>query len=195
MNGKEIFLIPNIITLSRVFFLLPSIYYLSNNQILYASFFLVWVFISDFFDGFLARKLNQTSFIGAILDPICDKLVVLALFSYFFLQEMVPAYYYILILTRDIAQLLSVPILLFWKKIAFKVKPKLIPKWGTALNFIILALLALPLLPFWTQLAFPFFNALLTLLILVSSFVEVSILVTYIPRFIQIYKGTHDTFE
>lgn len=195
MNGKEIFLIPNIITLSRVFFLLPSIYYLSNNQILYASFFLVWVFISDFFDGFLARKLNQTSFIGAILDPICDKLVVLALFSYFFLQEMVPAYYYILILTRDIAQLLSVPILLFWKKIAFKVKPKLIPKWGTALNFIILALLALPLLPFWTQLAFPFFNTLLTLLILVSSFVEVSILVTYIPRFIQIYKGTHDTFE
>ncbi|MCZ8237276.1 MAG: CDP-alcohol phosphatidyltransferase family protein [Leptospiraceae bacterium] len=195
MNGKEIFLIPNIITLSRVFFLLPSIYYLSNNQILYASFFLVWVFISDFFDGFLARKLNQTSFIGAILDPICDKLVVLALFSYFFLQEMVPAYYYILILTRDIAQLLSVPILLFWKKIAFKVKPKLIPKWGTALNFIILAFLALPLLPFWTQLAFPFFNTLLTLLILVSSFVEVSILVTYIPRFIQIYKGTHDTFE
>jgi phosphatidylglycerophosphate synthase len=153
------------------------------------------VFISDFFDGFLARKLNQTSFIGAILDPICDKLVVLALFSYFFLQEMVPAYYYILILTRDIAQLLSVPILLFWKKIAFKVKPKLIPKWGTALNFIILAFLALPLLPFWTQLAFPFFNTLLTLLILVSSFVEVSILVTYIPRFIQIYKGTHDTFE
>ncbi|MCG9876124.1 MAG: CDP-alcohol phosphatidyltransferase family protein [Leptospiraceae bacterium] len=195
MNGKEIFLIPNIITLSRVFFLLPSIYYLRKNQMLYASIFLFWVFISDFFDGYLARKLNQTSFIGAILDPICDKLVVLALFSYFFLLDMVPAYYYDLILTRDIAQLLSIPVLLLWKKIAFKVKPRLIPKWGTALNFIILVFVALPLFPFWEKVQFPFFDTILTFIYSISSFVEVYILVTYIPRFIQIYKGTHDTFE
>lgn len=195
MNGKEIFLIPNIITLSRVIFLLPSIYYLRKNQMLYASIFLVWVFISDFFDGYLARKLNQTSFIGAILDPICDKLVVLALFSYFFLLDMVPAYYYDLILTRDIAQLLSIPVLLLWKKIAFKVKPRLIPKWGTALNFIILGFVALPLFPFWSKNQFPFFDTILTFIYSISSFVEVYILVTYIPRFIQIFKGTHDTFE
>jgi cardiolipin synthase (CMP-forming) len=195
MNGKELFLIPNIITLSRIIFLIPAIYFLQESQIIYASIVLIWVFISDFFDGYLARKLNQISFLGAILDPICDKIVVLSLFSYFFFQELVPLYYYILILIRDIAQLLSVPVLLFWKKIAFKVKPKLLPKWGTALNFIILACVALPIIPFWKEIKFDYFENILLFLYLISSCIELYILITYIPRFIQIYKGTHDTFE
>jgi CDP-diacylglycerol--glycerol-3-phosphate 3-phosphatidyltransferase len=34
--------------------------------------------ISDFFDGYIARKLNQTSLIGSILDPIADKVLILS---------------------------------------------------------------------------------------------------------------------
>lgn len=195
MNGKELFLIPNIITLSRIIFLIPAIYFLQESQIIYASIVLIWVFISDFFDGYLARKLNQISFLGAILDPICDKIVVLSLFSYFFFQELVPLYYYILILIRDIAQLLSVPVLLFWKKIAFKVKPKFLPKMGTALNFGILTLVALPIFRIPELIENSYLVLFLQILYFISSCDEIYILATYIPRFIQIYKGTHDTFE
>ncbi len=195
MNGKDLFLIPNAITLSRIFVLIPAIYFLHTRSTVGMVLTLSWIFISDFLDGYLARRLHQTSFIGAILDPVSDKIVVLCLFSYFFYLGKLPIIYYFLILARDTAQLLSVPILLLWKKIEFKVKPKLIPKWGTALNFIILAILGISFLPTEIISYFSFLESLSTILYLISGTIEVYILITYLPRFYQIYIGNHDTFE
>jgi cardiolipin synthase len=136
----------------------------------------------------------MTSYIGSIMDPIADKIVVISIFTYLYFVNKVLLFYYILILIRDISQLLSIPILLLWKKIQFKVKPKVIPKWGTALNFIILALIC-------TTFLFPNLNSnnnyiyLLYSIYAISGIIEIYIISTYIPRFIQIYLGTHDTFE
>lgn len=159
------------------------------------SFFLISIlFLTDFFDGYLARKFQMTSYLGSILDPIADKIVVISFFTYLFLINKVFIFYYILILVRDISQLLSIPVLLLWKKIQFKVKPKMIPKWGTALNFILLGLLALSLvIPDFERIE-SYLNILYGVYIL-SSCIELYVLVTYIPRFIQIYNGNHDTFE
>lgn len=195
MLGKELFLIPNAITISRIFVLIPAIYFLHTKSSMGMILTFSWIFISDFLDGYLARRLHQTSFIGAILDPISDKIVVLCLFSYFFYLDKLPNAYYFLILIRDIAQLMSVPVLLLWKKIAFKVKPKLIPKWGTALNFVILGILGIPYLSI-DLFSYSFlFDRVLFVLYIISGGIEVFILITYLPRFYQIYKGTHDTFE
>jgi cardiolipin synthase len=160
-----------------------------------ATILITIVFITDFFDGYLARKLNQTSFLGAILDPVADKFVVLSFYTYLFWgEDKVPVIYYSLILTRDIAQLSSIPVLLFWKKIRFQVKPKLIPKWGTALNFIILAIIALQY--FWQNIStFVVYIWGLNLILIISGMIEIYILVTFVPRFYEIYTGKHDTFE
>lgn len=191
---KDLLLFPNILTFSRIFLIFPAIYYL-DYEMYYTSFsFLIILFLTDYFDGFFARKLQMTSYIGSILDPIADKIVVISIFTYLYFVNKVLLFYYILILIRDISQLLSIPILLLWKKIQFKVKPKVIPKWGTALNFIILALIC-------TTFLFPNLNSnnnyiyLLYSIYAISSLIEIYIISTYIPRFIQIYFGTHDTFE
>ena len=191
---KDFLLIPNILTSLRIILLFPVLFFLENGEKLIPAILLVILFLTDFFDGLLARKLNQASYLGAILDPIADKIAVLVLFSYIYYRGLCPGWYYLLILTRDIAQLLSVPVLLVWKKIFFKVKPKLLPKIGTALNFIILGGLSLPIFFLHSfidvihlYIVFP--------LLLVSGCIEIYILITYIPRFFQIYKGTHDTFE
>ena len=79
--------IPNIITLSRIF-LIPvfvALYYFQPSYtqtpvFTWINFCLTgaYAFISttDYLDGYLARKLNMTSQLGAFLDPVADKLMV-----------------------------------------------------------------------------------------------------------------------
>ncbi|MDA1283995.1 MAG: CDP-diacylglycerol--glycerol-3-phosphate 3-phosphatidyltransferase [Proteobacteria bacterium] len=71
--------IPNIITFIRIF-LIPLILYLlfsdDSKIVLLAGFLFIISSISDFFDGYLARTLNQTSKLGILLDPIADKLLI-----------------------------------------------------------------------------------------------------------------------
>lgn len=71
--------IPNLLTLSRIL-LIPVfvfIYYLPftwGHSI--AALFFAIAALTDWLDGYLARKLSQTSPLGAFLDPIADKLIV-----------------------------------------------------------------------------------------------------------------------
>ena len=72
--------IPNILTLCRIGLIpvLVVIFYLpefNNQHVVLASLFFV-IGITDFLDGYLARKLNQQSKFGEFLDPVADKLSV-----------------------------------------------------------------------------------------------------------------------
>ena len=72
--------LPNIITYFRFLtaVLLLCAYYVKPSLLL-----TLWFFtgLSDFFDGFVARYLNQESIFGALIDPIADKITVLAAFT------------------------------------------------------------------------------------------------------------------
>lgn len=73
--------IPNILTLIRII-LIPvfvAVYYLpiEDARLLAACLFGIAA-VTDWLDGYLARKLNQTSPFGAFLDPVADKLMVAA---------------------------------------------------------------------------------------------------------------------
>lgn len=73
--------IPNQITLFRII-LIPvfiTVFYLPVNWSHFGAFAVFWVAsISDALDGYLARKLNQSSAFGAFIDPVADKLMVAA---------------------------------------------------------------------------------------------------------------------
>ena len=80
------FNIPNLITWLRIL-LIPvfvAVFYLSNETIdphlknLAATAVFLLASITDWLDGYLARKLNQYSAFGAFLDPVADKLMVAA---------------------------------------------------------------------------------------------------------------------
>ena len=76
---SKIYTIPNIITFIRIF-LIPIILYLlfseNPNIVLIAGLLFIVSSVSDYFDGYLARTLNQSSKLGALLDPIADKLLI-----------------------------------------------------------------------------------------------------------------------
>ncbi|GAC12996.1 CDP-diacylglycerol--glycerol-3-phosphate 3-phosphatidyltransferase [Aliiglaciecola lipolytica] len=73
--------IPNIITMLRVL-LIPVfvvVYFLDWEWARQAGAFIFWfAAITDWFDGYLARKLKQSTAFGAFLDPVADKLIVAA---------------------------------------------------------------------------------------------------------------------
>ena len=71
--------LPNILTLSRVAVIpvLVALFFLetANGQWIACGVF-IFSAITDFFDGFLARSLGQTTAFGTFLDPVADKLLV-----------------------------------------------------------------------------------------------------------------------
>jgi CDP-diacylglycerol--glycerol-3-phosphate 3-phosphatidyltransferase len=105
------FNIPNLVTLSRIVLipLIIGLYYLPpewvaldrKNTIACAIFILAAV--TDWLDGYLARKLNQMSAFGAFLDPVADKLVVVGALIVLLQLERVEPLVGFIIIGREIA--------------------------------------------------------------------------------------------
>ena len=76
--------VPNVVTLSRIILipLLIGLYYLPEGWLseqgrnLAATLVFIFAGVTDWLDGYLARRLNQMSAFGAFLDPVADKLIV-----------------------------------------------------------------------------------------------------------------------
>jgi cardiolipin synthase (CMP-forming) len=64
---------------------------------------------TDWLDGVLARKLNQTSRLGALLDPAADRLYILATLLGLVLRDVIPLWLAILIVGRDVVVGLALP--------------------------------------------------------------------------------------
>ena len=69
-----IFNVPNTLSFLRILLVPFMAYFLLNNQIFLAFLMVALSGLSDAFDGYFARKLNQVTELGKLLDPIADKL-------------------------------------------------------------------------------------------------------------------------
>ena len=69
-----IFNVPNTLSFLRILLVPFMAYFLLNNQIFLAFLMVALSGLSDAFDGYFARKLNQVTELGKMLDPIADKL-------------------------------------------------------------------------------------------------------------------------
>ena len=102
MTLKDLFLLPNLITLSRLFvsIYLFNQYSIENIRIPLLVTLIAVIGISDSIDGIVARRLNQVSKLGIILDPVCDRIVFLLLL--FWLEDIFPIWFFYGILIREI---------------------------------------------------------------------------------------------
>ena len=98
--------LPNWVTLSRLLGLPVLLYCLQNptaeTRWLSLTIFLVAA-MTDWVDGYLARKLNQVTELGKFLDPLVDKLLVLAPLLALIELGQVPAWGVFLILARELS--------------------------------------------------------------------------------------------
>ena len=66
-----------------------------------ACLFFAWGGISDYLDGYLARKYDLKSDFGALLDPLADKILFISVLVSFVQLELVPAWMVVIIATRE----------------------------------------------------------------------------------------------
>lgn len=97
--------LPTWITVSRSLFIPPILYGLSQPTVGVRWVVVVLFLIgagTDWVDGYLARKLNQVTDLGKFLDPLVDKLLVLAPLLALVEQQQIPAWGVFLILAREL---------------------------------------------------------------------------------------------
>ena len=141
-NVKELFegclTIPNLISLIRIC-LIPVIAVLYYNNYIWWTVFVIFISgLSDAVDGKIARKFNQVSAIGKLLDPVADKLTIFALAIVLFLKfkeaqsESMQAFawVFLLFIAKDIIMILGAGIL-----IAMGTRPVAAEIWGKLATF------------------------------------------------------------
>jgi CDP-diacylglycerol--glycerol-3-phosphate 3-phosphatidyltransferase len=123
----ELGYIANILSLSRIVLVIPLYFFLklSTQTGTYSAFGVILLMVAtDFFDGMLARKLNQKSDLGRILDPIADKVAV-AIGGYLLIKYRdLAVWYFVLLISRDIV------ILIFGMLLVLKTKIMVESNWS-----------------------------------------------------------------
>ena len=102
ISSQEVFYLPNILTYLRLLSL-PWIYFflVKENLLAVGLLTLLEIFI-DIFDGILARKLNQVSNLGKILDPLVDKIGIGVFAMYAALHKDFPAWAAAFVILKDL---------------------------------------------------------------------------------------------
>ncbi len=62
----------------------------------------IFAALSDFFDGMIAKKKNMVTDFGKLMDPIADKILVLAAFAVFVQMQLIEAWMFVIIIAREI---------------------------------------------------------------------------------------------
>ncbi|MGJ9412251.1 CDP-alcohol phosphatidyltransferase family protein [Aeromicrobium sp. CF4.19] len=112
MSDERIVTIPNLLSIVRII-LVPAFLWLvlvPEADVL-ALCVLVVSGVTDYLDGKLARRFNQTSKIGAILDPVADRLFILAVVIGLGLRDIIPWWLAVILPLRDVFLFSLVPFL------------------------------------------------------------------------------------
>ena len=174
MNVKDIFLLPNLITLFRFFSAIYLFFYYSPQD--FKVFILVLIIaiigLSDSLDGIVARRYNLVSELGVILDPLTDRVVFIILL--FWLNVFIPNNLIYAILLREFLVLVgSLYVLINGLKINVSSKGK----FATVLLFINICLYVIN-----SSMSIPFLNQLTVIVIIFYFYVAIEYLYNLIYK-------------
>lgn len=139
--------IPNLITVMRLVLVPVVVWALLAGEMGWAFAGFIVAGVSDAVDGFIARHFNQQSALGAYLDPIADKALLVSVFVVLGLMRELPLWLVIAAVSRDLLILFAVALSSVMAH-PVQVKPLFVSKANTAVQ-ILLAAVVLAKLAVW----------------------------------------------
>ena len=100
--GTQIINVPNLLSFVRLALVPVFLYFILTGQDVAALLVLVFSSITDYLDGWLARRLHQITRLGQLLDPAADRLYIVATLIGLAVREVLPWWLVVAIVGRDI---------------------------------------------------------------------------------------------
>ena len=122
--------IPNILTVVRILLTPLFVIFLLRDMFSFALLVFSIAAISDGLDGLLAKYFNQYTVLGAYLDPIADKLLLVSAFVSLAVLEIIPPWLTVIVISRDILIITGISIFAI-TDIHIEMKPSLVSKCTT----------------------------------------------------------------
>jgi len=99
---KHILNVPNSMTLARILITPVIAFLILEKNIMPALGLMILAGITDMLDGLIARYFNMRTTVGSYLDPLADKLLLIAVFVSLFIVDHVPLYLFLAVIFRDV---------------------------------------------------------------------------------------------
>ena len=127
--------IPNLICLARIVLVIPIIRSLLQEQFLFSLLLIIIAGLSDILDGYLAKKNNWRSYLGAVLDPAADKILLVSLFLTLQSMGLIPLWLTLTVITRDLMIVFGLSLYRYFVGVP-QPKPTRISKLNTTLQLV-----------------------------------------------------------
>ncbi len=101
--------IPNLVSIFRILFI-PAVFYLFEDLNSYRWYIITLIILFALFDnldGYLARKFNQITELGKIIDPFVDKLFIISITILLYLHRLLPIWFLTIVILRDLLIMLA----------------------------------------------------------------------------------------
>ncbi len=127
--------VPNVLTILRILLTPLLVWLLLEGKMNWALVVFIVAGITDGLDGFIARVFNQKSHLGAYLDPLADKILLMTTFVMLGRLGKVPDWLVIIAVSRDAIILMGLMTLMF-HNVEIKIKPSGLSKATTFMQLV-----------------------------------------------------------
>src|SRR3990167_4397692 len=154
--------IPNLLTIFRITLVPIFVIFVIHNDLWRALIIFILAGITDGLDGFIARLLNQRTVVGAYLDPIADKMLLMSAYIGLAFKDMLPGWLSVIVVSRDIIILAGIAIISLMGK-GTEIRPSVASKFTTVFQILTIIIILYPFPIFYIRLFIPI-TAVLTIL-------------------------------
>jgi len=135
--------LPNTLTIIRVLLIPVFVILIMNHSFWWALIVFAIAGITDGLDGLFARITRQKTDLGAFLDPIADKLLLISAYLTLAIIEILPGWLSVIVITRDVIILLGILVIMLISHPP-KIHPSFISKMTTTFQILTVLLALLP---------------------------------------------------